>query len=334
MASSTYYIRIIKARYNRRDVTLYIEVIPTGAGCGFGFPYEEELKLFFLRALCKVYTFDLLPKKKVLDLELPFHQSAKPSDFVSQTKTDYLHGPLEYTPLKDLDIEMYNLIESHTTKYIKQVTPYDNSLDKLMTLLKTTTFKQEEHENLDGDNKSCLHCGKSFKSINRMPIEKLIARAKQCTVKYNDEGKSIYDIGLIKNYLKNKVGVSMTSKDIQSIINSTNNGDGDGDNHNNNGYNSYNSNDDINYTWSQQCTDRLYFDSPQDNIYYCCSIRFCSTLCASEDLKKKSWKEVFDSYDIYGTYAANYYKVELYKKNVDKDAIKNLINKAFSTVAY
>lgn len=299
-----YILKIINIEYNNKDIILYIHVTPTGAGDPNYFPEKNGLKRFFFMSLNSIY-LDRYPKKEVLGLVLPINKKPTNSFDIYKKFQDFKIGPFYNFNLNKVDelmrkeknwVEWY---DKNSHKFIKYVKKYKTSYKKLVELLKLNDFKNELNSNDKIVRKRCCYCKRIFKCKNDIPIERLINRSK-CVL--DTENKN-----LIISYLKNKAGINITK--IPNI-------------------------DKDFYNWGEQCQEHFFFEYPEEIIYFCYSVRSCSSECALKDVLEKNKEEIFDGKDIIHTYSSVEYKVVLDKKEVDIKLFEKLKNITFGTTGF
>lgn len=190
----------------------------------------------------------------------------------------------------------------NSDKFIKEVKIWKTSYNELIKMLKTNNLHNDIYNNHNEIiRKRCFFCKRLFKCKNIL-IVKLIARAK--TVLNTNEKD------LIKLYIKDKCSIIVNDIQIQNTNDNT-------------------------YDWGKQCYEHFYFNSPQEILKYCCSLRYCSSQCALNVIKNKSQEEIFDGNDILHTPPGIEYKVILdKKKKVKIKILEKIINISFGTSAF
>lgn len=300
-----YYLKIINIEYKNKDIVLYIHITPTGAGDSNYFPESENLKRFFFMSLNSIY-LDYYPKRLELGLNLSINQKPKDSFDIYKKIEDFKEiypfynfnkEKVEDLMKKDNWVEWYN---RNSYKFVKNVKIYKISYQKLIELLKLNDFQREFDDAKDKIiRKRCPYCKKLFKYKDNISIEKLISRAKNVL---NTEDRQLLIL-----YLKNKVGINILNfPDVDNNF----------------------------YDWGEQCREHYFFEYPEEVIYYCYSIRCCSSVCALQDVLKKSKEEIFDGNDIIHTYSGVEYKVTLDKNNVNVEIFERIKNITFGTTGF
>ncbi|CAO3626195.1 unnamed protein product [Cunninghamella echinulata] len=192
--------------------------------------------------------------------------------------------------------DWFEYFDKNAHKFIKKATVYDSSYNQLLNLLKSHDFEEVSSDSVI--RKRCSWCKRLFRCENNISEEKMILRAKLVLDTNNQD--------LIKAYLKEKASMTTHINDVDENM----------------------------YNWSIQCKEHLYFESPHKVLYFCYSIRCCSTECAINDVKSKTQKQLFDGKDIIHTYGSLLYKVELDKKHVDPNVFEKMKGMMFGSTAF
>lgn len=222
---------------------------------------------------------------------------------------------IKIKPFGDLNIYINDdkWVDENLYKYIKDVKMYKTSYQELVDLLKIYNFQNKKS---DEEKSICCYCKNFFKCKNDILTSKLIIRAKTIL---NTNDKNI-----IKSYMKDKFGIIV--ENMQDI------------------------NDSI-YDRDKQSTEKFYFKSPQEILYFCYTIRFCSSVCGLKNLKKEIenypkpkglgkindiQKELymFNGEDIIHTYGGIEYEVLLEKNKVDNKILESIKHMMFRTLSF